>query len=46
MNIPIECAIDDDIIIIMGCSVCVTLFRLYLCKHNWWKIHGPIQSKN
>ena len=37
MNILKECAIDDDII--MGYSLCVTLCRLYLYKHNWWKIH-------
>ena len=34
-----ECAMDHDDIIIMGYSVCVALCKLYLYKHNWWKIH-------
>ena len=34
MNILNECDIDNDIVI-MGYSVCVTLCRLYLNKHNW-----------
>ena len=34
MNILNECVIDNDIVI-MGYSVCVTLCRLSLNKHNW-----------